>query len=487
MNPGRNATAGEITEQRSIGAMARLAVPAMLFVFAGFYALLLGKLDYPQSWYDHQRVMQLAGITLSVIFLPFLSVRIAPTLFRALVCICGVLLVVMFVHGAHGRPVVIESLTLALLVIAALWWSDLIRTFDLGDALLLAAQVSIAWYTAISMFWLVVSVSNGMLPDPFMFFDGFVNPRLFGAWVTLSWPLLLLQPRTFRGDGLARLWLLPALLLTLAAFWWSLALFSGTRAAWLAALVLLGLTAALGGPAGRRIALRGVLVIAAGCLLHQLLFVHWPAASTGIGAANALDRLREGASLSQRDVIWGAAWRGIVEQPWFGAGPMMFSATGTGVASSTHNVTLQLAYEWGVPFALLVIAATVRVLWRQFERCRSDADPTRLVLWMCVVGGLIEAQLDGLLVAPHSQLMFAVLCAWLMSLDPPVKATLSGWRARAWSGVRFLPLLMALALWLAVRPELSRLEAWELESLQKTRIGYFQPRFWLQGVIFPEP
>jgi hypothetical protein len=70
-----------------------------------------------------------------------------------------------------------------------------------------------------------------------------------------------------------------------------------------------------------------------------------------------------------------------------------------------------------------------------------------------------------------------------MSLDPPVKATLSGWRARAWSGVRFLPLLMALALWWAAWPELSQLEAWELESLQKTGIGYFQPRFWLQGWI----
>jgi hypothetical protein len=487
MNPGRNATAGEITEQRSIVAMARLAVPAMLFVFAGFNALLLCKLDYPQSWYDHQRVMQLACITLSLVFLPFLSERIAPSLFRALACICGVLLVVIFVHGAHGRPVVIESLTLALLVIAALWWSDLIRTIDLGDALLLAAQVSIAWYTARSIFWLVVSVSNGMLPDPFVFFDGFVNPRLFGAWVTLSWPLLLLRPRAFRGDGLVRAWLLPSLLLALGAVWWSLALFSGTRAAWLAAVAVVGLTAALGGPAGRRIALRGVLVIAAGYVLHQLLFVHWPAASTGLEAMSSLDRLREGASLSQRDVLWWRAWQGIVEHPWFGAGPMMFSATGTGVASSTHNVTLQLAYEWGVPFALLVIAATARALWLQFERCRTDMDPTRLVLCMCVVGALVEAQLDGLLVAPHSQLMFAVLCAWLMSLDPPVTTPLSDWRARAWQGVRFLPLLMALVLWWAVWPELSRLEAWELESLQKTGIGYFQPRFWLQGVIVSAP
>jgi hypothetical protein len=74
---------------------------------------------------------------------------------------------------------------------------------------------------------------------------------------------------------------------------------------------------------------------------------------------------------------------------------------------------LQLAYEWGVPFALLVIAVTPRA------RCGGSSalpggnrlltDPTRLVLWMCIVGALIEAQLDGLLSAPHSQLMFTVL------------------------------------------------------------------------------
>lgn len=471
---------------RSLRGIVRFTALVLLCVLAGFHVLLLSKLEYPQSWYDHQRLMQLAGITLSVVFLPFLTARVAPRLFRTLVYTCVVLLAVLLVHGAAGRMVIIESLMLALLVITAVWWSGLIRTFELGDALLLAAQLSIAWYAAISMLWLVLSVSNGLLPDPFVFFDGFVNPRLFGAWVTLSWPLLLLQPRIFQGEGFVRARLLPTLLCALGAVWWSLALFSGTRASWLAAVIVLGLTM-MGGPAGRRMALRGALVVAAGYVVHQLLFVQWPSASTGSSALNALDRLRQGAALSQRDVLWGVAWQGIVERPWFGAGPMMFSTTSTGAASTTHNVMLQLAYEWGLPFALLVIGTTVHAMWRQFERCRADTDRTRLVLWMCVVGGLIEAQLDGLLVAPHSQLMFTVLCAWLMSLDPPITEQLSAWRARAWPGVRFLPLLMVLALWSAIWPELSRLEAWELESMQKTGIGHFQPRFWVQGVIVPEP
>ncbi|WP_439535142.1 O-antigen ligase family protein [Methyloversatilis sp.] len=479
-----------VSSPRILCANVRLIVQVLVCLFAGFHVFVLTKPEYPQSWYDHQRLMQLACITLSVAILPFLTSSVARQLFRALVCISVVLLAVLLAHGVHGRPVIIESLTLALLIITAVWWSGLIRTLELGDALLLAAQLSIAWYAAISILWLVLSVSNGLLPDPFAFFDGFVNPRLFGAWVTLSWPLLLLRPRLLKNVPPTLAKFLIFLLFSLAAVWWSLAFFSGTRATWLAAAVMLALTA-LCSPVSRRIALHGVLVIAAGYLLQQLLFVKMPLWMTGVEVSDALDRLREGASLSNRDVLWRAAWQGIVERPWLGAGPMMFSATNNGVASTTHNIVLQLAYEWGVPFTLLVIAATVCTLWKQFQRCRIDASPasvqTRLVLWMCIVGGLIEAQLDGLLCAPHSQLLFVVLVAWLVSLDesPPVRLTAI--QENQWKVLRFAPLVMMLILWWAIWPELSNLEPWETETLDLTGVGHFQPRFWLQGVIFPPP
>ncbi|MBP6095214.1 MAG: O-antigen ligase family protein [Methyloversatilis sp.] len=477
---------GDITRRYNRCVIVRLALLVPLGVFAAVKMLLLSKPEFPQSGYDYQRLVELAGITLAAVFLPFLPAGNSSRLFKVLLYLCVVLLVVLLVHGTNGRPVMIESLMLALLVIVAVWGGGLIREFNLSDALLLAAQLSIVWYTLISMQWLVLLVTNDILPNPFTFFDGFVNPRLFGAWVTLSWPLLLLRPTIFRHAGFIHEKLLPALLFIFAAAWWSMVFFSGTRAAWLAAFVMLGLVA-LGGPTGRDLARRGALAVAAGFALHQLFFVYWPTVSTGLEALNSIDRLSSGMILTRRDLLWGVAWTGIVERPLFGAGPMMFSATGTGAASTTHNVILQLAYEWGVPFALLVIGGTLRFMWRQFMRGRIEMDSTRLVLWMCFTGALIEAQLDGLLIAPHSQLMFVVLCAWLMSLDPPVTAPLPLWQARAWQVMRFLPLLMVLALWSSLWPELSRLEAWELEGLQKTGIANFQPRFWVQGVIFPEP
>lgn len=462
----------------------------LVLALVGFSALPFSKLEYPQSWHDHHRVLQLLGITLSVILLPFLPFGSGTRLFKPLIALGLIFLVVVSAHDIAVRPVVTESLHLGLLVIVTIWLSGLIRHVVLSDALLVTAQLTIAWYVGTSLLWLMALIANGVSPDPFKFFEGFINPRFFGAWVTLSWPLLLLRPQLPGAVSLSFARLLISLLFVLAALWWSLALFSGTRATWLAAAVTLALTA-LCSPASRRVALHGVLVIAAGYLLQQLLFVKMPLWVTGIEVSDALDRLREGASLSNRDVLWQAAWQGIVERPWLGAGPMMFSATNNGVASTTHNIVLQLAYEWGVPFALLVIAATVRALWRQFQRCRLDASPasaqTRLVLWMCIVGGLVEAQLDGLLSAPHSQLLFVVLVAWLVSLDESSPVRLTAVQENLWKVLRFAPLAMMLILWWAIWPELSNLEPWETEALDITGIGHFQPRFWLQGVIFPPP
>jgi putative inorganic carbon (hco3(-)) transporter len=466
-------------------AQARLALLVIGFFASGFSAFLLFKPEYPYSWYDHQRVMQMLWLTLSMVFLPFTSEDTRHRLLgiMAMLAVAGVALPLL--HGVSPRAMYIEALSLALLVIAASWWAGLIRAHGLSDALLLSAQLAVAWYVFLSLLSLAALLVVGVLPNPFTFLDGFSHPRFFGAWITLSWPLLLLRPRILEHAGArsARLW--GAALFVLLALWWALAFFSGTRATWLAAVVTLVLTA-LCSRSARSLAVRAALAIFTGFLLHQMLFVLIPAWATGLDSANALDRLREGMALSGRDVLWKLAWQGIVERPWFGAGPMMFSATNNGVASTTHNITLQLAYEWGVPFALMVIACAGRALWRQFLLCRTDGGPVRLVLWMCIVGGLVEAQFDGLLSAPHSQFLFTVLCAWLLSLDAPAQPRLDGWRARAWPVVRFVPLAVALLLWWSVRPELSRLEAWEYECFKLTGVRHFQPRYWGQGVIFPD-
>ncbi len=460
----------------------RTACFALLFLFAGYYFLVLAKPDYPRSWHDHQRLMQLAGLTLSAVLLPF-SFFVAPArALRAGGALSVVLLVVLIIHGTESRAAVIESLTLALLVVSTVWWAGLIQKYRLSDALLIAAQLSIAWYVAVSVLWLLLSLSYGTPPNPLTFFEGFINPRFFGAWVTLTWPLLLLRPRGLVSEDVVIRKSLSCALFVIAALWWALAIFSATRATWLTVFAVLVLTALCSADA-RRFALRGALVVLAGYILHHLLFIVLPSTLFGLEPLNALDRLRGVMTLSRREVLWEIALRGIAERPWLGAGPMMFAATNNGIASTVHNITLQFAYEWGIPFTVALVLATVRGMRNQFVRCRNDPDPTRLALWMCIAGGLIQGQIDSLLNAPHSQIVFLALCAWLISLDPLAADDATATQMRVWRIVRFIPLLLVCALWWVVRPELSRLEAWERETWEQTAAPHYQPRYWFQGVI----
>lgn len=444
------------------------------------------KLDFPMSWYDHQRAVQLCVLTLSAAVLPFASFQRAFSMMKALVAFVLALFIMLATYETPNRFILIESLSTALLVISATWWAGLIRDNQLGDAILLAVQLSVAFYVITLMMWFAATVPNGLTPNPFTFFDGFVNPRFFGAWVTLTWPLLLLMPACCKGCSAAVRLSLSISLFALAALWWSLAIFSGSRAVWLAAAVTILVVATRGGPA-RRIAARGTAVIVVGLVLHQLIFIQLAGWMTGIEPVDALDRLRTSVGLSQRDILWTIAWQGIIERPWFGAGPMMYSASNNSVASTTHNIVLQLAYEWGVPATLLVVGLVVRALWRQYLRCRSESDSFRLVLWMSIVGALVEAQFDGILSAPHSQLLFTLMVACMLSLDEPARPVLSGAMVRIWPAARFLPLVMAIGLWCAIWPEFSRLEAWEEEVWEHVGVGRYQPRFWFQGLILQGP
>jgi hypothetical protein len=100
-------------------AQARLALLVIGFFASGFSAFLLFKPEYPYSWYDHQRVMQMLWLTLSMVFLPFTSEDTRHRLLgiMAMLAVAGVALPLL--HGVSPRAMYIEALSLALLVIAA--------------------------------------------------------------------------------------------------------------------------------------------------------------------------------------------------------------------------------------------------------------------------------------------------------------------------------------------------------------------------------
>jgi len=472
----------ESGELRSIFPLVSMAIP-----FGVFVCSLVFKPSFPDSWYDYQRVFGLVLLTISSFIIPIIPAQRSSGVRAVLAVSVAIGCLYAVVHFQHFRPVLTEVLTVALFIASVCCWSVFLTASQRALFFFMAGlQLSIVFYIICRFLWYVASISNDLLPDPFSFFDGFVNPRFFGAWVTLSWPLFLINCSTgydLSSRGRRLIW--PGLRVFFAGIWLALAIFSGSRATWLAIISVLFVTFACGA-AGRRIAIRGATAVIIGLMLHELLFVLIPEWQTGKTVVNSLDRLRSGLSLSGREILWRIALEGIAERPWFGAGPMMFSATNNGVASTTHNVFLQLAYEWGLPFAVIAMVLVLRWLWFQFMICREKQDRCRIVLWMCVVGGMIEAQFDGLLSAPYSQLSTAFIVALILSLDRRAQNNTGPLTVVMWSLLRFSPLVMSITLWWVIWPELSNLESWEAQTLQQTSVEHFQPRFWLQGVVFPD-
>lgn len=424
-------------------------------------------------YHDAQRIAQLMLLIAS-------AFSITLTLSYVLRWFWFSVAMLLFAAVIGGRWSVIESLHLLSLFWLGVCWARRLRAHP--ERLLLPLVGLAAVYAFLLCVRWFAMAHNALAFHPQEFFPGFSNQRFFGHWVTLSLPLLVLARDRHRACPTVGL-----MLGLLAALWIAFAIASGTRGTWLA-LALITLVLPFTGTAGEQLA-RGMVIAALwGLLTYALMFWCIPLMLSGEASLAGLSRLSEGTSLSLREVIWSEAWAGIRAHPLIGWGPMMFATSTSGVAAHPHSLFLQLAYEWGVPVALGVVWAFVWAGWRQLQRCRREHDPLRTALLASISAGLLHAQVDGLLVMPFGQTLFALLCAWLGSLDvrDVSSAPGSGIGQRAY-GVRVLLIALVLTQLCLSWPELRRLQSWEEETRAASGVGIYLPRYWLQGLIPAEP
>jgi O-antigen ligase len=424
--------------------------------------------------HDAQRIGQLVLIGLSALLVRTHGLKSSGTAF--------VLLVLSGLAGmTAGRWALIECVHLASLFMLATLWSARLR--ERPEPLLLAFCLGlISVYLALLLPRWAALVFERLVFHPQEFFTGFSNQRFFGHWVTLALPLLVVARQRSAADHCRAL-----LLDFVAGLFLCFVIASGTRGSWVA-LLAVALVSPFAGGSGRRLAYGIIRFGTVGTVLYGLMFWLAPKIACGEAGLEGLSRIAEGAALSGREVLWSLAIEGIIARPLLGAGPMMFSALHNGFAAHPHNLILQLAYEWGIPLTLLAGFFALRFLFGQLRICRSYNDPLRVALLASIVGGLVHAQVDGVLVMPFGQTLFVLLCAWLASLggagaaQSTSDATSDGSRA-----FRFVLLLMVFAQFWLVSPELTRLEEWEQETLGAAGTGLYLPRFWAQGVIPATP
>lgn len=424
--------------------------------------------------HDVQRIGQLVLTGMSALMIATHGLRVSRT--------CFVLIVLSGLAAlTAGRWALIECIHLASVYMLAVLWSARLRDRPEPQLLLFCVGLVGVYLALLLPRWAALVFEN-LSFHPQEFFTGFSNQRFFGHWVTLALPLIVVARQNF-GSGNLRALLLDVIAGLLVCF----VVASGTRGSWVA-LLAVAILSPFAGRSGRAMAFGIGRAGAIGLILYGLMFWMAPKIASGETGLEGLSRIAEGAALSGREVLWSLAIDGIIARPLLGAGPMMFSALPNGFAAHPHNLILQLAYEWGIPLTLLAGFFALRLLYGQFRKCRRDNDVLRVALLASIVGGLVHAQVDGVLVMPFGQTLFVLLCAWLASLGGVGATRSSSGLANDGSrAYRVLLLFLVLAQFWLVSPEMRRLEEWEEETLDAAGTGLYFPRFWAQGVIPATP
>lgn len=296
-----------------------------------------------------------------------------------------------------------------------LWVGMLATAWVLAQASQPQALARVAWavligtclYQGLELLLVVAGQFNGLAPAPQRMGLGYLNYRHFSHVQTIALPLVLVASLLLPQVPLAR-----RLMWTSLATGVALAIFEGGRATALALLVgtlaALLLNRRLAGPMTGRLCIGA----AAGAALYAAVFIGLPLA-LGLPAGDSpMQRLQVVAGDDARWYLWGLAMDALRAQPWFGVGPMHLAHLPNLKAAHPHNVYLQLAAEWGVPLALLVLGwagwRMARVALRlRHAGARAGAE-SLCWCWVTCVALAVDALLSGNLVMPVSQVWAAV-------------------------------------------------------------------------------
>lgn len=472
----------------------------LVLPFAVGLCLLLSCTVAPQlelGWHDRQRIAQLG---LYVILVLTLLVSRFRKSFEMSVSTCS-----GAIRAATGSAIVAGVVSASL----AMWprWALLELTLSvLCIALAIGIAVSVRGHEPLRERWLIAGTASlaigyavvvlaritpsVIVGEPLYvshLFEGFSNPRFFGQVQSILIPVLaagvLVAPRS------TPRWLL----ITVLSVWWFFVFLASTRGTWVG-LIAGACFALLVIP---RFA-RPVVATSLKCaIVGMVLYAAFVVKMSMFGNA-AEPIVRSAGSLStthDRLHLWGMAIDIVQAHPWFGIGPMHFAYERNPYGAHPHNFILQWLAEWGIPATLCLLTATALALkgWCKFARGVGTHSPERgyviAALTASVGSALTQSLVDGVLVMPYSQVLFATLCGWMLGIYQAERlpaTPLQRPAARVWVGAAaFVGGVLGILMY-CIYPEVSRLIAWEEASAAaRTPEGfiYYFPRFWIQGWI----
>jgi O-antigen ligase len=309
---------------------------------------------------------------------------------------------------------------------------------------------------------------------------GFDNPRFLNHVQTVAIPLLVAataQASTRRATS-ALSWIALALcfamLIGLVARASAISLLAGS----LVALLVFGRAAR---PFIGRIFLGGVL----GLLIYILIFQGIPYC-LDLKTISSPHTSADLVSDHSRLYLWKIALDNIKTTPFLGVGPMHYAAQINGRGAHPHNIYLQLAAEFGLPFFLLLavmIAAFVKRTICQIRLTSQAPDIITIATTAALASALVDGAFSGNFVMPMAQTwIYLTAGLFLAKVWRPIAVQPLAQTTNA-VGVAVLVGIFSLQIWYSIETIHEYLHKPTTinsrPSLPETEAN--SPRFWLDG------
>src|SRR5512139_276933 len=125
-------------------------------------------------------------------------------------------------------------------------------------------------------------------------------------------------------------------------------------------------------------------------------------------------------------------------------------------AGHPHNAVLQIAAEWGLPAALLLIGLLLWLFYRAMVQTRRSppakgAADVAPILLTSLFSATVLAQFAGMIVMPINHITIVVMGGWLWGVLVPAPAEPGQWRLPHTAWLLVMAASIAL-LWNAISP-----------------------------------
>lgn len=439
-------------------------------------------------------LLLLACLTLTcIITLPGISASTAPPSINSkeqkTILIVGLLAVTAAIRSTYIWPAM-QDLAHDYLLICSIFVMSFYVSLDTPRTvkiLIFGLAIGISIALARFLIQLGLTLSMGVVTPLLEWWSPYSNPRFIAQALIWIIPTFSVLPSLENFYSKRALYAAQALSISL----WLLLFWTGSRGEILG--LILGMILVCTLMRSSAISLIGRMMAHALCGFAIWFLSHISIARYAV-SNDELSLARVG--MSGREWLVELSLKLISEHPWFGIGSAQFSAYNQNIIGSAHphNLLLQIAVEWGLPAAVLLLHLLAMFVLRQyrsakiavlsFDTASTQHHTLKIPLLLTLFAVLFTSLIDGIHVMPLSQLIGIPMLGLMIGLNrgPNIIPT----ESYIFQG-RLIVLLIILCWGILLASLLQQRDCLtyptRAEKILKAVVGNDFPRFWAQGRI----